>query len=235
MSYGYARPRRRSNPVLRVIITLLILGGIAFFVYRAQMDTVISVGTHPTIIVEDCLGFVHVHAGPVNNEVILQGPWTLFTSYSQDKASNTVNINGCDLNIAVPANTDVKINADSIDVTGVSGQMSLTTNGGSITMQQDTLQGQSTLDNNGGPIRFSGSLDPRGTSKFSSNGGLIDITLTSSPSFHLDVTGILNTVTTDFPGIQVQSDEVHANVGQPPYATLSLQVNDSPIVLHKGS
>src|SRR6266567_3189342 len=223
MSYGYARPRRRSHPVLRVIITLLILGGIAFFVYRLQMDTVISVGTHPTIIIEDCLGFVHVHAGPVNNEVILQGPWTLFTPYSQNKASNTVNINGCDLNIVVPANT------------GVSGQMSLTTNGGSITLLQDTLQGQSTLDNNGGPIRFSGSLDPRGTSKFSSNGGLIDITLTSSPSFHLDVTGILNTITTDFPGIQVQSDEVHANVGQPPYATLSLQVNDSPIVLHKSS
>ena len=107
MSYGYARPRRRSHPVLRVIITLLILGGIAFFVYRSQMDTVISVGTHPTIIIEDCLGFVHVHAGPASNEVVLQGPWTLFTPYSQDKASNTVNINGCDLNIAVPANTDV--------------------------------------------------------------------------------------------------------------------------------
>ena len=234
MNYGYARPRRRRRTVLPVIITLLILGGIAFFVYRAQMDTVITVGTHPTVIIEDCLGFVHVHAGPVSNEVILQGPWTLFTPYSQDKASNTININSCDLNIAVPANTDIKIDANAIDVTGVSGQMSLTTNGGSITLQQDTLQGQSTLDDNGGPIRYSGSLDPRGTSKFSSNGGLIDITLASNSSFHLDVTGILNTVTTDFPGIQVQSDEVHGNVGQPPYATLSLQVNGSPIVLHKG-
>jgi len=235
MRYDYPVRRRRSRPVLRVIITLLILGGIAFFVYRAQMDTMITAGTHPTVIIEDCLGFVHVHAAPVSDEVILQGPWTLFTSYSQDRASNTVNINGCDLNIAVPANSDVKIDADNIDVTGVSGQMSLTTNGGSITLLQDTLQGQSTLDNNGGPIRFSGALDPRGTTKFSSNGGLIDITLINNAAFHLDVTGILNTITTDFPGIQVQSDEVHANVGQPPYATLSLQVNDSPIVLHKGA
>jgi hypothetical protein len=234
MYYNYPVRRRRRHPVLRLIITLLILGGIAFFVYRSQMDTVISVGTHPTIIIEDCLGFVHVHAGPASNEVVLQGPWTLFTPYSQDKASNTVNINGCDLNIAVPANTDVKIDADTIDVLGVSGQMSLTTNGGSITLLHDTLQGQSTLDNNGGPIRYSGLLDPRGTSKFSSNGGLLDITLTGNPSFHLDVTGILNTITTDFPTIHVQSDEVHANVGQPPYATLSLQVNGSPIVLHKG-
>jgi hypothetical protein len=234
MYYNYPVRQRRRHPVLRFIVTLLILGGIAFFAYRSQMDTVLSVAEHPTIIIEDCSGFVHVHAGTASNEVILQGPWTLFTPYSQDKASNTVNINGCDLNIAVPANTDVKIDADTIDVLGVSGQMSLTTNGGSITLLHDTLQGQSTLDNNGGPIRYSGSLDPRGTSRFSSNGGLLDITLTGNPSFRLDVTGILNTITTDFPAIHVQSDEVHANVGQPPYAALSLQVNDSPIVLHKG-
>src|SRR5262249_56496608 len=141
--------------VLRVSDPLPVRGGIAFFVYRSQIDTVITVGAHPTVIIEDCLFFVHVHAGPVSNEVILQGPWTLFTPYSQDKASNTVNINGCDLNIAVPANTDVKIDADTIDVLGVSGQMSLTTNGGSITLLHDTLQGQSTLDDNGGPLRES--------------------------------------------------------------------------------
>ncbi len=105
MYYNDPVRQRRRHPLLRIVIVLLILGGIAFFAYRSQMDTVISVGEHPTIIIEDCLGFVHIHTGPASNEVILQGPWTLFTPYSQDKASNTVNINGCDLNIAVPANT----------------------------------------------------------------------------------------------------------------------------------
>jgi len=222
--------RRGCNPLPSIIFALLILGGIGFFVYKAQ-GTIISMNPHPTVVVESCSGFVHIHAGNASDKVILEGVGSTFTSYNQNQDRNILVISSCDLNLSVPVNTDLIVDASSIDVFGVQGQMQLTTNGGEITVVQSVLQGKSVLDNNGGPIRFSGSLDPKGASKFSSNGGMIDVSLQHNASFHLDVTGIIETIVTNFPHIPVKRSEIHADVGTSPFANLTLEVNGSTIVL----
>ena len=232
--------QRRRHPVRRFITSLLflgiLLGVLGFIVYRAQNGTSVTVGPHPTVIINDCTGSVHVRAGSANNQVILQQGWAPFVFYSLDQSSNTLTVDACDLTIIVPPTTDVKISADTlIDILGVTGQFSLTSNGGSISLVQDTLTGQSSLDNNGGPITFQGALSPQTQTTFDENGGLIDLTLPGNASFHLNVTGIQGTVTSEFPEVQASQNDIHTNVGSSPSAQLTLSVNDTPIVLHKST
>jgi hypothetical protein len=178
---------------------------------------------------------VQVRAGTANNQVVLQQGWAPFVFYSLDQGSNTITTDSCDLTIIVPPTTDVKIDADTIDIFGVTGQFALTTNGGSITLAQDTLTGQSTLDNNGGPITFQGALAANEQATFDANGGLIDLTLPGSASFRLNVTGILGTITSEFPEIQASQVDTHVNVGSSPTAQLTLSVNGTPVVIHKAT
>ena len=82
------------------------------------------------------------------------------------------------------------------------------------------------------------STAPHGKYTFDSNGSMVDVTLPATSSFHLDVTGNIDTFTTDFPGIPMQNaalgpGEIHANVGHDPGATLSMDLNGGPAVLHK--
>jgi hypothetical protein len=226
--------RRRRNPLPGIIILLIILGGIGFFVYKLQTGNVIAVDAGATLYIDECTGYVHVHASPSTNQVVLQGLGGVFVPSSHAQDSDTIIINGCDLDMTVPASINLKINADEIDVFGVSGQMNLTTNGGSIVLVQDTLKGTSVLDNNGGPTIFQGSLDSAANSTFSSNGGSLDISLPNDASFHLKASGDVDTLTTNFPGITVSGNSVsNANIGISPQATLTLDVNASSVILHK--
>jgi hypothetical protein len=66
-------------------------------------------------------------------------------------------------------------------------------------------------------ITFSGSIAPNGKYTFDSNGSMVDVTLPATTAFHLDVTGIIETFTTGFPGISMPNsdlggDEIHTNV-----------------------
>ncbi len=167
--------RRRRNPLPGIIFLLILLGGIGFFVYKLQTGNVITVDSGATLFIDQCTGYVHVHASTSTNQVVLQGLGGIFVFSSRAQDSDTIIINGCDLDMTVPASINLKINADEIDVFGVSGQMTLSTNGGSIVLAQDTLKGASVLDNNGGPIIFQGSIDSASNPKFSSNGGSIDL------------------------------------------------------------
>jgi len=227
--------RRRRNPLPGIIFLLILLGGIGFFVYKLQTGNVITVDSGATLFIDQCTGYVHVHASTSTNQVVLQGLGGIFVFSSRAQDSDTIIINGCDLDMTVPASINLKINADEIDVFGVSGQMTLSTNGGSIVLAQDTLKGASVLDNNGGPIIFQGSIDSASNPKFSSNGGSIDISLPGDAAFHLKTTGILDTLTTNVPGITTGDTGLpQANVGNSPQATLTLEVNGSSVILHKG-
>ena len=128
---------------------------------------------------------MHIHANTTSNQVVIQGLNSIFAPASHAQDSDTLIINGCDLDITVPASINLKIDADEIDVFGVSGVMNLTTNGGIIVLEQDTLKGTSVVDDNGGPMIFQGALDSTANATFSSNGGSIDISLPSDAAFHL--------------------------------------------------
>jgi hypothetical protein len=226
--------RRRRNLLPGIIILLIILGGIGFFVYKLQTGNVITVDSGATLFIDQCSGYVHIHASTSTNQVVLQGPGGIFVFSSHAQSSDTIIINGCNLDMTVPANINLNINADEIDVFGVSGQMKLTTNGGSITLVQDTLQGTSVLDNNGGPILFQGSIASTANSTFSSNGGSIDISLPGDASFHLKTTGILDSLTTNYPGIAIAGiGQSETTIGNSAQATLTLDVNGSSVILHK--
>src|SRR2546421_6582390 len=227
--------RRRRNPILKIIILLIILGGIAFFVYKLQTGNVIPVDTGATLFIDECTGYVHVHASTSTNQVVIQGLGGIFVPSSHAQDSDTIIINGCNLDMTVPASINLKINADEIDVFGVSGQMNLTTNGGSIVLVQDTLKGKSVLDNNGGATIFQGSIDNAANSAFSSNGGSLDISLPNDASFRLKIAGIVDTLTTNLPGLTVtDTNGPGVNVGASSQAMLTLDVNGSSVILHKG-
>jgi hypothetical protein len=233
-------------------------------------STTIAVHSHPTIVADLSVDLIRVHAGQANNQVILGELNAINTSdnnintsipytRNSDDTITITDLSSGELDITVPANTNLKLTADSIEVIGVSGQMNLSSpagpitviqstlsgkstldnNGGSINVIQDSLSGQATFTNNGGTIRFVGSIDPQGTYKFDVNGDLLDITLLHNPAFHLDATGIIESVTTNFSEIRVRNTdgslyEIHQDVGKGPRATITLSVNGTPIVLEKG-
>ncbi len=231
---GLRRQQRRRNPLPRIIFLLIILGGIGFFAYKWQTGNVITVDAGTTLFIDQCTGFVHVHASSSTNQVVLQGLGGIFVPSHHAQHSDTIIIDGCDLDMTVPATINLNINADEIDVFGVSGQMNLTTNGGSIVLVQDTLKGKSVLDNNGGPTIFQGFIDQAANPTFSSNGGSLDISLPKDASFHLKTAGDIDTLTTNFPGLAVTDNTIpDTNIGTSPQATLTLDVNGSSVILHK--
>src|SRR5581483_460517 len=146
----------RRNPLGCLIFMVVLIAGLAFLIYAYQTGTRISTKPHPTLVVTSCTGSIHIQAGKAADQITIEG--FTFPPYQLDQTSNTVTLNDCNRTIVVPAQTDLKINADTIDVIGVSGQMQLETNGGTITLAQATLEGQSSLQNNGGPVRFSARL-----------------------------------------------------------------------------
>lgn len=218
----------------RIIFLLIILGGIGFFAYKWQTGNVITVDAGTTLFIDQCTGFVHVHASSSTNQVVLQGLGGIFVPSNHAQDSDTIIIDGCDLDMTVPAAINLNINADEIDVFGVSGQMNLTTNGGSIILVQDTLKGKSVLDNNGGPTIFQGFIDQAANPTFSSNGGSLDISLPRDSSFHLKTAGDIDTLTTNFPDLAVTNNTIpDTNIGTSPQATITLDVNGSSVILHK--
>jgi Putative adhesin len=236
--------------------------------------TNVAVGTHPTIVIDDSFGAIHISAGSASDKITAQAvdqnnsPMAGYIPYQKSSDGQTITINiGVELDasaidLAVPPATDLKLNTngDDITVVGVTGQMSLTTNGGAITLTQDTINGLSTVNTNGGSINaaqvalsgqvslktntdsitFNGTLGPKGTYRFETNTGAIDITLPLKSSFHLDVSTNTGTANTDFPGLQApfssvsSNGEAHMNVGNTPRANITLKTNTGSITLHKG-
>jgi hypothetical protein len=227
-------------------------------------QTIIPVTTHPTLVIYNNLGSINVHAGQISNQMLLKvtGIGTSSgnnnVSYTQTSDKSTVimdnSFGNVNLDLTVPATTDLKLttNQNNIEVTGVSGQMVLTANNGSITVNSstingpsllngntgdivandDTLSGQITVSNNQGGITLHGSLNAQGAYQIKGNGGLLDVTITSTSSFHVDATNNNGKVTSDFPGVHVQNSEIHADVGKSPRAMLTLYNNGGSINLH---
>lgn len=59
----------------------------------------------------------------------------------------------------------------------------------------------------------------------------------SSPTFHVDIAGILGPVASTFPSIEAQIkgmdlNEIHADVGSDPGATIKMSVNDTVIAIN---
>ena len=174
-------------------------------------------------------------------------------NYTQDREGNTVTVTvdrltnagfftstSVDFAITVPsaAVLQLKTNSGGIDVSGVSGQMVLSRNTGSIQASDGTVSGKSELITNTGSITFNGSVDRSGTYRFETNTGSVNVTLPGESVFHLDASTDTGSINTNFPAVLVQhrqfvGADAHSDVGSAPQATISLKTNTGSINLYQ--
>lgn len=272
---------RRGGRSQGCLISLLVLAALLFISYATFArtwaifgPTTISVKAHPTLVIHSQryekidLPTIRIHAGTDASTIILQVsspgnialPWNVGIGGFQESSDGSMIIldgdpvGGRRLDITVPPITDLKIyaNAANIDLTGVTGQMTLDDNTGAITLThcnvngttllnnnmgaitvtQSTLNGQVTLNNNAGPVTLQSTIGTRGTYDITNNQGSIDATLPQNASFHLDAKTNSGSITAEFSGIQIQNKQAHADVGSPALALLKLNTNAGTIALH---
>ncbi len=222
-----------------------------------------TVGAHPAIVINNDIGTIHVRAGGAGSDVNIQV--TRHTAlgtdvndtdvrYTQNSTNNTITVDvvrlttvnlftspsvNIDATVPSAANLQLKTNTGGIDVTGISGQMSLRSDTGSIAATQGVLAAGSQLSTNTGTVTFDGAIGPQGSYEFLTNTGSVNVTLPATPAFHVDASTNTGSVWTDFPGLMVQhpsmtSSEMHGDVGSTPQATVTLRTNTGSVSLHRG-
>ncbi len=221
-----------------------------------------SMREHPRILVNNDFGSIHVIGESQGNEVSVQAMqrnWILIGEnaapahihFEQNNDDNSVlisverqssgfSVTEVILSIMVPWNADLNLatKAGSIDVATVTGQMSLHTNAGSITVRQSTLSGNSTVQTNAGSVSFQGAIDPQGAYQFMTNTGSVHVVLPTHSAFHVDARTDVGSITTNIPGLQVirlnyMNSEAHGDVGNPPRGTIMLRSNLGSIYLQQ--
>jgi hypothetical protein len=222
-----------------------------------------TVGANPTIVLNNDTGSIHVRVGASGSDVTIQatrhtGWWgnanDVNVTYSQDREGNTVTVNverpgnistfgssSVDFDLTVPGTAvlQLKTNTGSIDVTGVSGQLVLTSNTGSVQASNGTLSGNSQLLTNTGSVTFTGALSQTGTYQFQTNTGSVDVTIPGTSVFHVDASTDTGSINTNFPGVvvmhrQFTGADAHSDVGSAPQATITLTTNTGSINLYQG-
>ena len=221
-----------------------------------------TVSANPTIVLNNDTGSIHVRAGASNSDVTIQATrhtswWgngnDVNVTYNQDREGNTVTVNverpgngspfgsSVDFDLTVPsaAVLQLKTNTGSIDVSGVSGQLVLTSNTGSVQAGGGTLSGNSQLLTNTGSVTFSGSLSQTGTYQFQTNTGSVNVTIPGTSVFHVNASTDTGSINTNFPGVavvhrQFTGADAHSDVGAAPQATITLTTNTGSINLYQG-
>lgn len=222
-----------------------------------------TVSVNPTIVLNNDTGSVHVRTGGSSSDVTIQATkhtnwWgnasDVNVTYAQDREGNTVTVNvvrpntistftstSVDFDLTVPSTAilQLKTNTGSIDVSGVSGQLVLTSNTGSVQASGGTLSGNSQLLTNTGSVTFTGSLSPTGTYQFQTNTGSVNVTIPGASVFHVDASTDTGSINTNFPGVvvvyrQFVGADAHSDVGSAPQATITLRTNTGSINLYQG-
>jgi hypothetical protein len=263
------------------LLVVVLVGALISFVWRVSLvwgPTVIQVSGHPTLIVESQganqsvinPSAIHIHAGGSKGEISIRPSRPLnlpfgFPEVYQESSDQKTVIYDVDptasgvFDITVPAETNLKIdtNGFALEVEGVTGQMVLMSNSGTLTLKnchvsgpslirnntgeikatEDRLSGSVAFDNNTAGITFQGSLEPNGSYRFTNNEGPITLTLPQSIAVHIDATTNSGSISSTFPGTTIQKlnngFELHADIGSIPRALLSLYNNGGSIMLNK--
>ena len=207
-----------------------------------------QVGVHPTIVINDPNGSITVHTGSDDGVVTVQtdgrdqesipaatvdhGNVTLNIAVDKSQSEQT-------LDVTVPNEADLVLQTDSgnIDVTGVNGQVNLTSDSGTITLSQVSLARNSSVSTNSGDIRFDGAIDPNRSYQFQSESGSVDVTLPPDTSFHAAVTTNSGSFNSDFPEVNSQPSggNIVGDVGDSPRANVMIKTDSGSINLNKGS
>ncbi|HXX79570.1 MAG TPA: DUF4097 family beta strand repeat-containing protein [Ktedonobacteraceae bacterium] len=221
-----------------------------------------AVSTNPIVVINNDIGSIHVQSGGTVSDVMIQATRhagfggnvnDVQVAYAQNSAANTITVNvdrtsnatiinsaSVDFQVTVPSNAtlELKTNTGGLDVTGVSGRMTVRSNTGSVEVRDGTLSSGSLLSTNTGSITFNGSIGQTGPYQFTTNTGSINVTLPSGSSFHLDASTDTGSITSDFPGVYVQHQNFtgavsHSDVGSSPQATVTMTTNTGSINLQE--
>jgi hypothetical protein len=218
-----------------------------------------SVGAQPKIIIRDDVGAIRVHPGGEENQVVVQATrrrrilmgGEIAIHYDQNTAKNAITVkasNGwsfigskwVDFDITVPRNADLELKNDagSITVNGIAGQISCTTDAGSVKVTDAWLRGNSKLKTDAGTISFSGALDPHGSYHMTTDAGTVSVTLPPNASFRLDAKTDVGSINSDFP-LTIQRDfpggKARCDIGLPPYPALKLRTDVGSINIRQSS
>ena len=245
------------------LVALLGIFGFTGYATRSTEAQTFTMATYPTLVLNNDTGSVHVRAAPSGNVITVQATkhgnsWSnlndVQVSYAQNTTTNTVTVNvdrvnttsfftalSVDFDVTMPsaAALRLKTNTGSIDVSGVSGQMTLLSNTGSLQVSGGTVKGNTALIANTGSVTFNGAIAESGTYTFTTNTGSVNVTLPAESVFHVDATTATGSINTNFPGVVVQPRQVtgadaHGNVGGSPQATITLGTSTGSINLYQG-
>lgn len=221
-----------------------------------------TMSAFPTVALSDDTGSIHVRAGTSANDVTVTatrhvGWWgaadDASVTYTQDITSNTLTVrvgrtgsilpfaaSGVDFTLIVPGTAvlQLKTNTGSIDVSGVSGSLVLTSNTGSVHASGGTLSSDSQLRTNTGSVTFTGAIRATGTYRFQTNTGSVRVTLPGASVFHVDASTDTGAIHTTFPAVvvvrhQFTGAEAHSDVGVAPRATIILTTNTGSLELYR--
>ncbi len=206
------------------------------------------VGVQPTIVITDLNGSITVHTGSDDGVVTVQidgRDQESIPSATVDRGNDTLKIvvdksqSEQTLDVTVPNEADLVLQTDSgnIGVTGVNGQVNLTSGSGTITLSQVFLARNSSVSTNSGDIRFDGAIGPNGSYQFQSESGSVDVTLPPDTSFHAAVTTNSGSFNSDFPEVNSQPSggNIVGDVGDSPRANVMIKTDSGSINLNKGS
>ena len=214
------------------------------------------------LIVHDGSGSVHIHTSSANTIIVRATKFTMGTDnnglpvdYIQN--GNTVSVSSHDQNsffafggqsvdfdVSVPSTTDLAIDTGSgeiqiatiigqikastgsgdIEASDVTGQATLGTGSGNITVDAAKLSGRNSLHTGSGNIHLTSSLDPHSSYRIDTGSGDVSVSLPANTAFQLETKTGSGTLHNDF-----GSDQV----GQSPYAALSIHVGSGNIELQK--
>jgi DUF4097 and DUF4098 domain-containing protein YvlB len=216
--------------------------------------------TQLTLIVMNNDGLVHVHAGASNTMTVTTrkvgdsfgaSPDDFKVHYTQHGNTIIIQVNNdsihlfdfsnssqADLDVTVPARSDLQLETDSGDITanGIAGKMTLTSNSGSLQATEDALQSGSRLTTDSGSITMRGSIGVTGSYMFLSNSGTIDVTLPVDTSFQARLVSNSGGIINEFPIVNAQqpgSDKqtIIGDVGISPQAILTMQSDSGTLHL----
>lgn len=271
---------RRGRGCLGCLTSLVIIA-IVFVVLDAGFGlsfhwgpTAIQVGASPTLILESVANAhatIYIHAGGDNGQIVIQPvrplniPLGLAEQYQESSDHRTViydlGINTGGLyNITVPAHITLRINTNdaALLVDGITGQMHLETNSGSLTVKNSTILGPSLLrsnsgilkaidnhlsgsvvvENNSGDTTFRGTLDATGSYNFTANDGAITLTLPQNTAVQIGATAINGgSIISNIPGVKAQAASngftLQASLGSGQRAPLTLATNGGDITINE--
>jgi hypothetical protein len=212
--------------------------------HRFNMDE------HPHVVVNNEIGTIHVKASKDAHTVTFQtkrhsrrigkAAHESWVSYEQSKEENELRADvervyspesnlpkSIDFIVSAPHQADLELrtNLGDIWVRGISGQLLLQCDIGSIYVKEGLLSGNSTLKTNLGSVNFHEAIDPSGSYKFATETGSVYVILPDDTPFELDASTQFGSITTVVPDMKMAyrtSGEVHGDAGNPPRPSLKL-------------